>query len=53
MNTGEPPILFKAQLSDLTNVPVERQKVMFKGGVIKDEEWMDITLKGIKNVSFL
>jgi len=35
----ESPTTFKAQLSTLTGVPVERQKLMYKGTVIKDDEW--------------
>ncbi|TMW42744.1 hypothetical protein DOY81_012175 [Sarcophaga bullata] len=39
VNTDEEPILFKAQLFALTGVQPERQKVMCKGGILKDEEW--------------
>lgn len=39
VNTDETPILFKAQLFALTGVQPERQKVMFKGSVLKDEGW--------------
>lgn len=35
-NTEEAPEMFKAQLFALTNVPLERQKIMIKGGVLKD-----------------
>lgn len=39
LNLSEPPALFKAQLFALTNVPVERQKLMFKGSIIQDNNW--------------
>ncbi|XP_013097943.1 ubiquitin carboxyl-terminal hydrolase 14 [Stomoxys calcitrans] len=39
LNTDEQPILFKAQLFALTGVQPERQKVMCKGGILKDDEW--------------
>lgn len=39
VNTDEEPILFKAQLFALTGVQPERQKVMCKGGILKDDEW--------------
>lgn len=53
LNTTETPSVFKAQIFGLTGVSPERQKVMFKGVVIKDDEWNPATLKVIKNVSFL
>lgn len=52
LDTNEPPNVFKAQIFGLTGVSTERQKVMFKGSVIKDDEWSPITLKSLKNVSF-
>lgn len=39
VNTDEMPMLFKAQLFALTGVQPERQKVLFKGGVLKDDNW--------------
>lgn len=39
VNTDEEPILFKAQLFALTGVQPERQKVMCKGGILKDDDW--------------
>ncbi|XP_017099322.1 ubiquitin carboxyl-terminal hydrolase 14 [Drosophila bipectinata] len=39
VNTDEEPILFKAQLFALTGVQPERQKVMCKGGILKDDQW--------------
>lgn len=50
LDTNEQPNVFKAQIFALTGVSTERQKVMFKGAVIKDEEWNPVTLKAIKNV---
>ena len=34
-NTDEPPIVFKATLFSLSGVQPDRQKVMYKGAVIK------------------
>lgn len=45
LNTEEPPVVFKAQLFALTGVHPERQKVMVKGGTLKDDEWGNIKLK--------
>lgn len=39
LNKAEGPAVFKAQLMTLTGVPVERQKLMFKGKVINDDVW--------------
>lgn len=36
LNTEESTEIFKAQLFALTNVPPERQKIMIKGGVLKN-----------------
>lgn len=33
------PMMFKSQLFALTGVPPDRQKVMIKGALLKDEEW--------------
>lgn len=49
VNTDEEPILFKAQLFALTGVQPERQKIMCKGGILKDDEW---NLQ-LKDVSFI
>ncbi|KAK7945381.1 hypothetical protein WMY93_001109 [Mugilogobius chulae] len=45
LNTEEPPVVFKAQLFALTGVHPERQKVMVKGGTLKDDEWGNIKIK--------
>lgn len=47
VNTDEEPILFKAQLFALTGVQPERQKVMCKGGILKDDEW-NLQLKDVR-----
>lgn len=39
LNIVDPPSIFKAQLMSLTGVPVDRQKIMFKGKVITDDSW--------------
>uniref|UniRef100_A0AAR2KVN4 Ubiquitin carboxyl-terminal hydrolase n=1 Tax=Pygocentrus nattereri TaxID=42514 RepID=A0AAR2KVN4_PYGNA len=48
LNTEEPPMVFKAQLFALTGVQPERQKVMIKGGTLKDDEWGNIKLKNME-----
>lgn len=45
LNTDDPPVVFKAQLFALTGVQPERQKVMIKGGTLKDDEWGGIKIK--------
>jgi ubiquitin carboxyl-terminal hydrolase 14 len=35
LDTDAPPVAFKQIIQDLTGVPVERMKVMIKGGVLK------------------
>nr|XP_061795687.1 ubiquitin carboxyl-terminal hydrolase 14-like isoform X2 [Nerophis lumbriciformis] len=47
LNTEEPPMVFKAQLFALTGVQPDRQKVMVKGGTLKDDEWGNIKLKNM------
>ncbi|BES92446.1 ubiquitin carboxyl-terminal hydrolase [Nesidiocoris tenuis] len=39
LDTDMEPNVFKAQLYALTNVPPERQKVMIKGSIVKDDDW--------------
>uniref|UniRef100_A0A674EUS4 Ubiquitin carboxyl-terminal hydrolase n=1 Tax=Salmo trutta TaxID=8032 RepID=A0A674EUS4_SALTR len=45
LNTEEPPMVFKAQLFALSGVQPVRQKVMVKGGTLKDDDWGNIKLK--------
>lgn len=44
-NTDEPPEVFKAQLFALSGVQPDRQKVMLKGMVVKDDSWGNAKLK--------
>lgn len=39
LNLEEPPTVFKAQLFNLTGVPIERQRIMCSGLMIKDDAW--------------
>ncbi|GAQ83602.1 Ubiquitin-specific protease [Klebsormidium nitens] len=42
----QPPVVFKTQLFSLTGVPPERQKIMVKGGLLKDDgDWNKVGLK--------
>ncbi|XP_057522339.1 ubiquitin carboxyl-terminal hydrolase 6-like isoform X1 [Amaranthus tricolor] len=46
IDTSQPPYVFKCQLYDLTGVPPERQKIMVKGGLLKDDaEWASVGVK--------
>lgn len=45
LNTDEPPMVFKAQLFALTGVQPARQKVMLRGGTLKDDDWGNIKIK--------
>ena len=46
VDPSEPPSLFKAQLFALTGVPVARQKIMVKGGPLRDDgAWADAGVK--------
>ena len=47
LDTGSDAETFKAILYGLSNVPVDKQKVMIKGKVLKDSD--DLTKFGIKN----
>lgn len=45
-DTTQPPSVFKFQMYSLTGVPPERQKIMIKGGMLKDDsEWEKVALK--------
>lgn len=41
LSKSDKPLTFKSLLLKLTGVPIERQKLMFKGTVIKDDQWPD------------
>uniref|UniRef100_K3XIT8 ubiquitinyl hydrolase 1 n=1 Tax=Setaria italica TaxID=4555 RepID=K3XIT8_SETIT len=46
IDTTQPPIVFKSQLYTLTGVPPERQKIMVKGGILKDDaDWSTLGVK--------
>ncbi|XP_020099025.1 ubiquitin carboxyl-terminal hydrolase 6 [Ananas comosus] len=46
IDTTQPPIVFKSQLYTLTGVPPERQKIMVKGGLLKDDaDWSTLGVK--------
>uniref|UniRef100_G3QKI2 Ubiquitin carboxyl-terminal hydrolase n=1 Tax=Gorilla gorilla gorilla TaxID=9595 RepID=G3QKI2_GORGO len=45
LNTDEPPMVFKAQLFALTGVQPARQKVMVKGGTLKEHSWEEVKMK--------
>lgn len=44
-NLDESPLLFKAQLFELTDIPPDRQKLLVKGKTIGDDSWNGLTLK--------
>lgn len=44
-NTDDPPMVLKAQLFALSGVSPERQKIMLKGQVLKDDDWGTFKLK--------
>lgn len=50
VNTDEPPLVFKAQLFALTGVNPARQKVMMKGGTLKDDVWGNIQIVDGQNI---
>ncbi|EFJ09332.1 hypothetical protein SELMODRAFT_184724 [Selaginella moellendorffii] len=46
IDTEQPPYVFKCQLFDLTGVPPDRQKIMVKGGLLKDDgDWSKLAVK--------
>ncbi|CDO97936.1 unnamed protein product [Coffea canephora] len=46
IDTAQSPYVFKCQLYDLTGVPPERQKIMVKGGLLKDDaDWPKVGVK--------
>ncbi|KAL6568221.1 deubiquitinating enzyme [Orobanche hederae] len=46
IDTTQSPYVFKCQLFDLTGVPPERQKIMVKGGLLKDDaDWSKVGVK--------
>jgi hypothetical protein len=46
IDTTQPPLVFKTQIFSMTGVPVERQKIMVKGGMLKDDaDWTKLGIK--------
>ncbi|XP_074296054.1 ubiquitin carboxyl-terminal hydrolase 6-like [Silene latifolia] len=46
IDATQSPFLFKCQLFDLTGIPPERQKIMVKGGLLKDDaDWAVVGVK--------
>jgi len=46
INLEDPPVVFKAQLFTLSGVLPERQKIMVKGGMLKDDaDWSTLGIK--------
>lgn len=46
VDTTQPASVFKFQMFSLTGVPPERQKIMVKGGLLKDDsDWGKVNLK--------
>jgi len=46
LNLAEPPAVFKTQLFTLTGVLPERQKILVKGGTLKDDaDWEPLNIK--------
>ena len=46
IDTSQPPVVFKQQLFSLTGVPADRQKIMVKGGMLKDDaDWSKVAVK--------
>lgn len=39
LDLDQPPLVFKSQLFALSAVPPDRQKIMIKGGLLKDDDW--------------
>lgn len=51
LNTDEEPMVFKAQIYALTGVIPQRQKVMIKGCVIKDDSWGAVNIAEVTCLS--
>jgi hypothetical protein len=45
VDLDEPPESFKIQIMSLTGVPIERQKVLGKGGMLQNDAWGKVTVK--------
>jgi hypothetical protein len=51
LDTDAEVLDFKAQLYALSNVPIERQKIMCGGKTLKDDEW-NIPVKNVSSQIF-
>jgi len=47
VNTAEEALIFKSQMYALSNVPVDKQKIMIKGKILKDDD--NLTKVGLSN----
>ena len=46
IDRSQPPLVFKQQLFSLTGVSADRQKIMVKGGMLKDDaDWNKVAVK--------
>jgi len=45
LDASQPPRCFKENIYQSTGVPVDRMKVMIKGGTLKDDDWGKLALK--------
>ncbi|XVE97194.1 hypothetical protein REPUB_Repub03eG0000200 [Reevesia pubescens] len=54
IDTRQPPYVFKCLLYYLTGVPPERQKIMVKGGLLKDDaDWSSVGVKQRKKLMMM
>lgn len=51
LDGSQPPRIFKETIYQSTGVPVDRMKVMIKGGTLKDDDWGKLALK--EGMSFM
>ena len=51
LDASQPPRVFKETIYQSTGVPVDRMKVMIKGGTLKDDDWGKLALK--EGLSFM
>ncbi|XVF18184.1 hypothetical protein REPUB_Repub11eG0000200 [Reevesia pubescens] len=54
IDTRQPPYVFKCLLYDMNLVPPERQKIMVKGGLLKDDaDWSSVGVKQCKKMMMM
>jgi ubiquitin carboxyl-terminal hydrolase 14 len=51
LDVSQSPRVFKETIYQSTGVPVDRMKVMIKGGTLKDDDWGKLVLK--EGLSFM